>query len=105
MPVTLALAVRQCCQHSHRTCGMSCRGGLIPSQGERRSMHFGRVAVMHVQGSPKDGGALGSLRGINARLSPVPPDRWGQRVRRIRYRDSLARKQILRLAVARRPRR
>lgn len=36
-------------------------------------MHFGRVAVMHVQGSPKDGGALGPPMVLSTRLTPVPP--------------------------------
>lgn len=56
------------CQHSCRTRGQSRGGGLVPSNSERRSKQFGRVAVAYVQGPPKGGGALGSLKGTNTRL-------------------------------------
>ena len=59
--------------HINATCGKSRSGGLVTSESERRSGIPGRVAVAHVQGSPKGGGALGSLRVTSTRLRPVPP--------------------------------
>jgi hypothetical protein len=56
--------------HSRLTCGQSRGGGLIPSRRKLRSRFLGRVAVTHVQGSPKGGGALCLRRGINTRLRP-----------------------------------
>jgi len=70
-----ALALGSAEQHTSNTCGQSRKRGLVTSHGERRSNIFGRVAVAHVQGSPKGGGALGSLRVTSTRLAPVPPDR------------------------------
>lgn len=35
------------------------------------------MAVTHVQGSPKGGGALGPPGVPNTRLAPVPPEKWG----------------------------
>jgi hypothetical protein len=67
------LAVQLPSHHSSYTCSQSCGGGLRTSKGGRRSIHFGRVAVMHVQGSPKDGGALGPPLVLSTRLLPVPP--------------------------------
>ena len=67
------LAVVPQAPHTTTTCGQSCRRGLVTSHGERRSKHFGRVAVAYVQGSPKGGGALGSLGVTSTRLAPVPP--------------------------------
>ena len=72
---TLAVATRA--KHTTATCGQSRSGGLVTSHGERRSKHFGRVAVAYVQGSPKGGGALGSLGVTSTRLTPVPPDQMG----------------------------
>lgn len=60
-------------QHSIHTCGQSRGGGVGTSSRARRSKAFGRVAVTHVQGSPKGGGALCVRRVPNARLVPVPP--------------------------------
>jgi len=68
-----ALAVALIAQHTSSTCGQSRKGGLITSKRTRRSNVFGRVAVTHVQGSPKGGGALCVRRVINTRLAPVPP--------------------------------
>ena len=71
--------------HSLATRGQSRGRGLVTSGSERRSRFLGRVAVAYVQGSPKGGGALGSLMVTSTRLRPVPPfDRearvsWGQR--------------------------
>ena len=60
--------------HSNNICGQSRSGGFRTSNSRRRSnIIFGRVAVTHVQGSPKGGGALGLLRVLNTRLSLVPP--------------------------------
>lgn len=59
--------------HSYRTCGQSRGGGLVTSHCERRSRSLGRVVVAYVQGSPKGGDALGSLRVTSTRLGPVPP--------------------------------
>ena len=72
-----ALADRSRPQHNQLTCGMSCGRGVVTSNGVRRSKQFGRVAVTHVQGSPKGGGALGTLGVTNTRLVPVPPLDWG----------------------------
>lgn len=66
------LAIAQSQQHSFLTCGQSRGGGLVTSDGERRSNVFGRVAVAYVQGSPKGGGALGSLGVTSTRLAPAP---------------------------------
>src|SRR5687768_9536533 len=68
-----ALAVAPLAPHTVLTCGLSRKGGLETSNSRRRSNLFGRVAVTHVQGSPKGGGALGLLGVSNTRLSPVPP--------------------------------
>lgn len=63
--------------HINTICGQSRRGGVETSNSRRRSNTiFGRVAVTHVQGSPKGGGALGLLRVSNTRLSSVPPMKW-----------------------------
>jgi hypothetical protein len=71
------LAVALLAKHTSSTCGQSRRGGVGTSNGGRRSNVFGRVAVTHVQGSPKGGGALGPPGVPNTRLAPVPPDRIG----------------------------
>jgi hypothetical protein len=60
-------------KHTHSTCGLSRGGGLRTSDCRRWSRLLGRVAVVHVQGSPKVGGALGLLRVLSTRLRPVPP--------------------------------
>jgi hypothetical protein len=73
---TRTLAVPPPSNHSSCTRGMSRGGGVGTSDCIRRSKLFGRVAVTHVQGSPKGGGALGMLGVPNARLSPVPPSIW-----------------------------
>jgi hypothetical protein len=73
---TRTLAVPPPSNHSSCTRGMSRGGGVVTSDCIRRSKLFGRVAVTHVQGSPKGGGALGMLGVTNARLSPVPPSIW-----------------------------
>lgn len=67
--------------HRSTTCGQSRKGGLVTSHRERRSSFLGRVAVAYVQGSPKGGGALGSLEVTSTRLAPVPPDRLGVQMR------------------------
>ncbi len=65
---------KQVLPHINNICGQSRRGGLETSNSRRRSNFiFGRVAVTHVQGSPKGGGALGLLRVSNTRLCLVPP--------------------------------
>ena len=69
------LAVAPSGQHSTNSCGQSRGRGLVTSDSERRSNAFGRVAVTHVQGSPKGGGALGSLEVTSTRLASVPPYR------------------------------
>lgn len=66
------LAIAKQHQHSFNTNGQSRWGGLVTSHGERRSMLFDRVAVAYVQGSPKGGGALGSLGVTSTRFRPVP---------------------------------
>jgi hypothetical protein len=63
--------------HNSSTRGQSREGGLVTSQSERRSRFLGRAAVAYVQGSPKGGGALGSLMVTSARLWPVPPHSTG----------------------------
>lgn len=63
--------------HSLPTCGKLRGGGVVTSDSRRRSISFGRVAVTHVQGSPKGGGALGLLEVTNTRLSPVPSQMMG----------------------------
>lgn len=73
---THALAVQRLPKHSGGTCGKSRGGGFRTSNSGRRSRFLGRVAVTHVQGPPKGGGALGPLRVLNTRLSPVPPTLW-----------------------------
>lgn len=60
-------------QHSKGTCGQSRGGGVVTSDSIRRSRSLGRVAVTHVQGPPKGGGALGMLGVTNTRLRSVPP--------------------------------
>lgn len=40
---------------------------------------FGRVAVVHVQGSPKDGGALCSREVLNTRLGSASNAMWKAR--------------------------
>ena len=75
------LAVAPSGQHTTNSCGTSRSRGLETSNSRRRSNVFGRVAVTHVQGSPKGGGALGLLRVSNTRLAPVPPDRLGAQMR------------------------
>lgn len=67
----------QSSQHSFSTSGQSRGGGLVTSDCVRRSTVFGRVAVTYVQGSPKGGGALGTLGVTNTRLAPVPPNERG----------------------------
>ena len=62
------LAVRTGPPHTPTTRGLSRGGGLITSRRAGRSKQFGRVAVTHVQGSPKGGGALHACGVINARL-------------------------------------
>jgi hypothetical protein len=79
MGVMRALAVQLPDKHTDRTCGQSRGGGFVTSDGVRRSKIFGRVAVTYVQGSPKGGGALGTLGVTNTRLSPVPPSK-GERI-------------------------
>jgi len=64
-------------RHTVSTCGQSRGGGFATSNRARRSKCFGRVAVTHVQGSPKGGGALCVRRVANTRLAPVPPRRLG----------------------------
>ena len=71
--------------HSHATQrSVPFGGGVETSRHTGRSRYLGRVAVTHVQGSPKGGGALSVCRVSNTRLCPVPPyDRearlsWGQ---------------------------
>lgn len=71
------LAVATRAKHKQCTCGQSRNGGVGTSDSRRRSNVFGRVAVTHVQGSPKGGGALGLLRVPNTRLAPVPLCRMG----------------------------
>lgn len=66
--VDRALELYHCTQHSDGTCGQSRRGGVGTSNCGRRSRSLGRVAVTHVQGPPKGGGALGPLRVPNTRL-------------------------------------
>lgn len=66
--------------HRKATSGQSRWGGLVTSHSERRSRSLGRAAVAYVQGSPKGGGALGSLGVTSARLRPVPPHSMGARV-------------------------
>lgn len=63
--------------HIGLTCGQSRGGGVRTSKRTRRSRFLGRVAVTHVQGSPKGGGALCVRRVLNTRLAPVPPSCWG----------------------------
>lgn len=76
--------------HIKTICGQSRRGGIRTSNSRRRSnMLFGRVAVTHVQGSPKGGGALGLLRVLNTRLGSVPPLKMKEEpVRRLAQRIS-----------------
>src|SRR5690606_7783404 len=72
--VSRSLELYRCAPHSRLTCGQSRGGGVRTSNSVRRSKHaFGRVAVTHVQGLPKGGRALGTLRVLNTRLWPVPP--------------------------------
>lgn len=66
--VAQALDRQPSTQHTRFTCGQSRRGGFRTSNCRRWSRFLGRVAVAHVQGSPKGGGALGLLRVLNARL-------------------------------------
>ncbi len=61
--------------HSLATCGQSRGRGLVTSDSTRRSRFLGRVAVTHVQGSPKGGGALCVRRVTSTRLAPVPPSK------------------------------
>jgi hypothetical protein len=68
-----AIAVQPSPKHSDNTCGKSRGGGVGTSNSTRRSKQFGRVAVTHVQGPPKGGGALSVLMVPNTRLSLVPP--------------------------------
>ncbi len=68
-----SLAITIASPHTERTCGQSRGGGLVTSDSRRRSISFGRVAVTHVQGPPKGGGALGLLEVTSTRLTPVPP--------------------------------
>lgn len=69
-------------QPTHRkvTSGQSRWGGVRTSNRTRRSRFLGRVAVAHVQGSPKGGGALCVRRVLNTRLRPVPQHSMGARV-------------------------
>ena len=66
------LAVISLAPHSFITCGQSRRGGLIASKRTRRSSMLDRVAVTHLRGSPKGGGALCVRRVTKTRLTPVP---------------------------------
>lgn len=68
--------------HTDFTCGQSRRGGVETSNSVRRSRFLGRVAVAYVQGSPKGGGALGTLRVSTTRLWPVPPFKMGVKMHR-----------------------
>lgn len=79
---TYTLAVSTDATHSTITCGQSRGGGVRTSIRERRSRFLGRVAVAHVQGSPKGGGALGSLEVLTTRLWSVPPSNGGKVMRR-----------------------
>ena len=72
-----ALAPVEATKHTDEICGHSRRRGFVTSEGVRRSKCFGRVAVTHVQGSPKGGGALGTLGVTNTRLRSVPPLKSG----------------------------
>ena len=68
------LAVAPSGQHTDDSCGQSRSRGFATSVAHAPvETCFGRVAVTHVQGSPKGGGALGLLRVLNTRLALVPP--------------------------------
>lgn len=69
--------------HNNSTNGQFRWGGFVTSYCVRRSRLLGRVAVAYVQGSPKGGGALGTLGVTNTRLRPVPPFEMGVSMRRI----------------------
>ena len=69
----LKLAFLKPLAHNFTIRGQSRGGGLVTSNGVRRSNVFGRVAVTHVQGPPKGGGALGAPRVTSTRLASVPP--------------------------------
>ena len=66
--------------HRKATSGQSRWGGVGTSCRAHRSRFLGRVAVAHVQGSPKGGGALCVRRVPNTRLRLVPPHSMGARV-------------------------
>jgi hypothetical protein len=66
--VAQALDCTPATQHTHFTCGLSRGGGLRTSSCRRWSRSLGRVAVVHVQGTPKGDGALGLPRVLSARL-------------------------------------
>lgn len=68
------LAVTPSGQHTQDSCGQSRSRGVGTSAAHAPvETCFGRVAVTHVQGSPKGGGALCVRRVPNTRLAPVPP--------------------------------
>jgi hypothetical protein len=71
--------------HTEFTCGQSRGGGVRTSNSRRRSRFLGRVAVAHVQGSPKGGGALGLLRVLNTRLRPVPSPNEEAPLRKLQF--------------------
>lgn len=68
-----ALEQRLLSPHTNITSGQFRWGGVVTSNCARRSRFLGRVAVTHVQGPPKGGGALGALKVTTTRLRPVPP--------------------------------
>lgn len=69
--------------HTNRTRGQSHEGGLVTSYSERRSrFHSAGWPLAYVQGSPKGGGALGSLEVTSTRLWPVPPCKMGVKMHR-----------------------
>ncbi len=69
-----ALEQRLLSPHTNITSGQFRWGGVVTSNCARRSRFLGRVAVTHVQGPPKGGGALGALKVTTTRLRPVPPE-------------------------------
>lgn len=77
MMAQLVLALLADPKHTEATRGQSRGRGFATSNSRRRSRSLGRVAVTHVQGSPKGGGALGLLRVANTRLWSVPPSKLG----------------------------
>ena len=84
------LAVAPSGQHTVISCGQSRSRGFATSAAHAPvETCLGRVAVTHVQGSPKGGGAL-CVRGVaNTRLAPVPPEEWGALMNKPESKTSL----------------